>query len=348
MTDIADRIRTIAAERILVFDGAWGTSIQNYSLDEAGYRGDRDFRLDQKGNNDLLCLTRPEIVEEITTAYLDAGADIVSTNTFSGTTISQADYGDEALVHELNVAAAEIARRAADRASTADKPRFVAGSIGPTNKTLSLSPDVNDPGFREVDFDQMKSVYAEQIDGLIEGGVDMLLVETIFDTLNAKAAIMAAHESGDRHGRSLPLILSMTITDMSGRNLSGHSIEAFWAAVRHSTPLAIGLNCSFGADRLRPHMQAISDIADTLVIGYPNAGLPNELGEYDEEAEHTRDKISQWVDQGLVNIVGGCCGTTPAHIRAIAEMVEGKPPRAIAAPMTQTFLAGLEPMTLAA
>jgi 5-methyltetrahydrofolate--homocysteine methyltransferase len=348
MTDTADRIRAIAADRILVFDGAWGTSIQNYDLDEAGYRGTREFRLDQKGNNDLLCLTRPEIVEEITVAYLDAGADIVSTNTFSGTSISQADYGDEALVHELNVAAAKIARRAVDSFTTKGKPRFVAGSIGPTNKTLSLSPDVNDPGFREVDFDQMKGVYGEQIDGLVEGGVDMLLVETIFDTLNAKAAIMAAHEAGERHGRALPLILAMTITDMSGRNLSGHSIESFWAAVRHSAPLAIGLNCSFGADRLRPHMQAISEIADTLVIGYPNAGLPNELGEYDECAEKTRDKLSQWVEMGLVNIVGGCCGTTPEHIRMIAEMVEGKSPRAIAKPMTKTFLTGLEPMTLAA
>ena len=348
MTDIADQIRAIAAERILVFDGAWGTSIQNYGLDEAGFRGSRDFRLDQKGNNDLLCLTQPQIVEEITVAYLEAGADIVSTNTFSGTSISQADYGDEALVHELNVAAAKIARHAADKISTADKPRFVAGSIGPTNKTLSLSPDVNDPGFREVDFDQMKAVYGEQIDGLIEGGVDMLLVETIFDTLNAKAAIMAAHESSERHGKTLPLVLAMTITDMSGRNLSGHSIESFWAAVRHSAPLAIGLNCSFGADRLRPHMQVISEIADTLVIGYPNAGLPNELGEYDECAEKTRDKLSQWVDMGLVNIVGGCCGTTPDHIQAIAELVDGKPPRTIAHSMSRTFLTGLEPMTLAA
>jgi len=348
MTDAANRIRAIAAERILVFDGAWGTSIQNYNLDEAGYRGDREFRLDQKGNNDLLCLTRPEIVEEITTAYLDAGADIISTNTFSSTTISQADYGDEALVHELNLAAARIARRAADNASTAEKPRFVAGSIGPTNKTLSLSPDVNDPGFREVDFDQMKTVYGEQIDGLIEGGVDMLLVETIFDTLNAKAAIMAAHEAGERHEVAVPLVLSMTITDMSGRNLSGHSIESFWAAVRHSEPLAVGLNCSFGANRLRPHMQAISEIADTLVIGYPNAGLPNDLGEYDEDAEHTSEKVSQWVEMGLVNIVGGCCGTTPEHIRAIAQLVEGKSPRKVAKPITRTFLTGLEPMTLAA
>ena len=348
MTDIAAQIRAIAAERVLVFDGAWGTAIQNYSLDEAGYRGDRDFAMDQKGNNDLLCLTQPQIIEEITGAYLEAGSDIVSTNTFSSTTISQADYGDEALVHELNVAAAKIARHAADAASTTDKPRFVAGSIGPTNKTLSLSPDVNDPGFREVDFDQMKQVYGEQIDGLIEGGVDMLLVETIFDTLNAKAAIMAAHESGDRHGKTLPLILSMTITDMSGRNLSGHTIESFWAAVRHSAPLAVGLNCSFGANKLRPHMQAISEIADTLVIGYPNAGLPNDLGEYDEDAAHTRDKVSQWIDMGLVNIVGGCCGTTPDHIRAIAELVEGKPSRQIAKPITKTFLTGLEPMTLAA
>lgn len=348
MTDIADRIRALAAERILIFDGAWGTAIQNYGLDESGYRGDREFRRAQKGNNDLLCLTRPQIVEDIAHVYLDAGADIVSTNTFSGTSISQADYGDEALVHELNVAAARIARRAADSRATKDKPRFVAGSVGPTNKTLSLSPDVDDPGFREVDFDQMKAVYGEQIHGLVEGGVDVLLVETIFDTLNAKAAIMAAHEAGERHGRDIPLLLSMTITDMSGRNLSGHSIEAFWAAVRHAAPLAIGLNCSFGADRLRPYMQAISEIADTLVIGYPNAGLPNELGEYDECAEKTRDKLSTWVELGLVNIVGGCCGTTPEHIRAIAEMAEGQAPRKIAVPMKHMFLAGLEPMTLAA
>ena len=348
MTDTADIIRAIAAKRILVFDGAWGTAIQSYGLDEAGYRGSRDFEQDQKGNNDLLCITQPRIVEEISRAYLDAGADIISTNTFSSTTISQADYGDEALVHELNVAAAKIARCAADSIATEAKPRFVAGSIGPTNKTLSISPDVEDPGFREVDFDQMKAVYGEQIDGLIEGGVDMLLVETIFDTLNAKAAIMAAHEAGERHGKALPLVLAMTITDMSGRNLSGHSIEAFWASVRHAEPLAIGLNCSFGADRLRPHMQAIAELADTLVIGYPNAGLPNDLGEYDECAEKTRDKLSQWVEQGLVNIVGGCCGTTPDHIRAIAEMAEGKPPRAIPDRMTQTFLAGIEPMTLAA
>ncbi len=348
MTSKADQLRAIAAERILIFDGAWGTAIQNYGLDEAAFRNGRDFAMDQKGNNDLLCLTQPQIVEEISAAYLDAGADIISTNTFSSTTISQADYGDEALVHELNVAAAKLARHAADTAFTPDKPRFVAGSIGPTNKTLSLSPDVNDPGFREVDFDQMKDVYAEQVAGLVEGGVDFLLIETIFDTLNAKAAIMAVKEEGEKRGAELPLILSMTITDMSGRNLSGHSIEAFWAAIRHSKPLAVGLNCSFGADRLRPHMAALSGIADTLVIGYPNAGLPNDLGEYDECAEKTREKVSKWVDQGLVNIVGGCCGTTPEHIAAIAELVKGKPPRAVAGPMTRTFLAGIEPMTLAA
>lgn len=348
MTSKADQLRALAAERILVFDGAWGTAIQNYGLDEAGYRGSRDFALDQKGNNDLLCLTQPQIVEEISQAYLDAGSDIISTNTFSSTTISQADYGDEALVHELNVAAAKIARAAADTATTPEKPRFVAGSIGPTNKTLSLSPDVNDPGFREVDFDQMKDVYAQQIAGLVEGGVDFLLVETIFDTLNAKAAIMAAMDESERLGIDLPLILAMTITDMSGRNLSGHSIEAFWAAVRHARPLAIGLNCSFGADRLRPHLAALSGIADTLVIGYPNAGLPNDLGEYDECPERTREKVGTWIDQGLVNIVGGCCGTTPEHIAALADLVKGKPPRSIAKPIGRTFLAGIEPMTLAA
>ncbi|MBC2778777.1 homocysteine S-methyltransferase family protein [Parasphingopyxis marina] len=348
MTEAADRLRAAAAERVLVMDGAWGTAIQNYALDEAGYRGSREFAMDQKGNNDILCLTEPEIVEEISASYIAAGADIVSTNTFSSTTISQADYGNEALVRELNIAAAKLARHAADTASTPDKPRFVAGAIGPTNKTLSLSPNVEDPGFREVDFDQMKGIYGEQIDGLLEGGVDFLLVETIFDTLNAKAAIMAALEAGEARGQAVPLILSMTITDMSGRNLSGHSVEGFWAAVRHADPLAVGLNCSFGADKLRPAVAALSAIADTLVIAYPNAGLPNDLGEYDETAAETAAQVSKWLDQGIVNIVGGCCGTTTDHIRALAEVAKGATPRVPPARATKTVLAGLEPMTIAA
>ncbi len=348
MTDAAQRLKQAAAERVLVMDGAWGTAIQGYALDEAGYRGTRDFEQDQKGNNDMLCLTQPEIVEEISAGYLDAGADIVSTNTFSSTTISQADYGTEALVDDLNIAAAKLARHAADAASTPEKLRFVAGSIGPTNKTLSLSPDVEDPGFREVDFDQMKAVYRQQIDGLVEGGVDFLLIETIFDTLNAKSAIMAALEAGEARGAPIPLMLSMTITDMSGRNLSGHSIEAFWAAVRHADPLAVGLNCSFGADKLRPSVASLSRIADTLVIAYPNAGLPNDLGEYDESPDETAAQVAKWLDQGIVNIVGGCCGTTREHIAKIAEVCAGATPRKPAEHDGRTLLSGLEPMTIAA
>ncbi|NNC73484.1 MAG: 5-methyltetrahydrofolate--homocysteine methyltransferase [Sphingomonadaceae bacterium] len=349
MTDKADQLRTLATERILIKDGAYGTQVQEFKLDEAGFRGGRAFMRDQKGNNDLLNLTRPEITSDICNRFVEAGADILATNTFNANRISQSDYGTEDMTAEINLAAAKLTREAADTASAKDgKPRFVAGAIGPTNKTLSLSPDVNDPGFREVDFDGVKQIYVEQIAALVDGGVDFILIETVFDTLNAKSAIMAALEEGERRGRVLPLMLSMTITDMAGRNLSGHSIEAFWAAVRHAKPLTVGLNCSFGADRLRPHMAALSAIADTLVMGYPNAGLPNELGEYDECADKTREKVGKWVEQGLVNIVGGCCGTTPDHIAALADLVNGKPPRAIPDPIDRTFLAGIEPMTLAA
>ncbi len=279
----AARLRAEAAKRILITDGAWGTMIQTFGLTEADYAGDLGLAHDQKGNNDMLSLTRPDIIAGITQSYLDAGSDIVSTNTFSSTTISQADYGAEHLVRDLNLASAGIARRHADAAQAKDgRPRFVAGSLGPTNKTLSLSPDVNDPGYREVGFDQVKAVYAEQVSALIDGGVDFILIETIFDTLNAKAAIMAVLEEGDRRGIEIPIMLSMTVTDMSGRNLSGHAIDAFWWAVRHARPLTVGLNCSFGADLLRPHVQLLSGIADTLLMAYPNAGLPNELGQYDE------------------------------------------------------------------
>ncbi|MGE0178317.1 MAG: homocysteine S-methyltransferase family protein [Sphingomonas sp.] len=344
-----ERLNAAAAERILLTDGAFGTEIQNRKLTEADYRRSLDLARDQRGNNDILAITRPDVVEAITRAYLAAGSDIVSTNTFSANTISQADYGAEHLVAEINLASARIARAAADDFAAKDgRPRFVAGAIGPTNKTLSLSPDVNDPGFREIDFDGLKQVYREQTDALLEGGVDFILIETIFDTLNAKAGIMAAKEAAASLGRDVPLMISMTLTDLSGRNLSGHTVEAFWHAVRHADPVTIGLNCSFGAQQLRPHVQALSGIADTLIMAYPNAGLPNELGEYDELPEQTAALLKEWAEAGWVNIIGGCCGSTPAHIAAMAKAVAGKTPRRIANPPRATRLAGLEPMTLAA
>jgi 5-methyltetrahydrofolate--homocysteine methyltransferase len=349
MSDARQRLQAAAASRILVTDGAFGTEIQNRKLVEADYRGAYDLPKDQKGNNDILALTRPDVVDAITRAYLDAGSDIVSTNTFSANTISQADYGAEHLVGDINRASARLTRAAADEYQARDgRPRFVAGAIGPTNKTLSLSPKVNDPGFREIDFDGLKNVYREQCEALIEGGADFILIETIFDTLNAKAGIMAAIEAGESAGRDVPLMISMTITDLSGRNLSGHTVEAFWHAVRHARPVTIGLNCSFGAEQLRPHVQTLAAAADTLVMVYPNAGLPNELGAYDERPDQTAAFVRAWADQGLVNILGGCCGSTPAHIRAIAESVAGLPPRQLPKPPTVTRLAGLEPMTIAA
>jgi 5-methyltetrahydrofolate--homocysteine methyltransferase len=337
-----------AAQRILVTDGAFGTEIQNYRLDEAAYAGALHLVRDQKGNNDILALTRPEIVDSITRAYLAAGSDIVSTNTFSANRISQADYGAEHLVREINLASARIARTAADEAAKDGRPRFVAGAIGPTNKTLSLSPDVNDPGFREIDFDFLKDVYREQADALLEGGVDFILIETVFDTLNAKAGIMAVLEAQQELGRDVPLMLSMTLTDLSGRNLSGHTVEAFWHAVRHARPATIGLNCSFGAEQLRPHVRALSAIADTLIMVYPNAGLPNDLGAYDELPQETAALVSDWAVDGHVNILGGCCGSTPEHIAAIARAVDGVAPRKPKATLPVTRLAGLEPMILAA
>ncbi len=341
--------RAAAAERILVFDGGYGTAIQKHGLSEADYRGDLALPLDQKGNNDLLCLTRPDIIEGIHAAYFAAGADMVETNTFSSTTIAMADYGCEHLVREINLAAARLARKAADEAQARDgRRRFVAGAIGPTNKTLSLSPNVNDPGFREVDYDTLKATYREQCDALIEGGVDFLLVETCFDTLNAKAAGMAAREAEAAAGRSVPLMLSFTITDMSGRNLSGHTIVAFWYALRHLKPLTIGANCAFGADLLRPYLTELSKAADALILAYPNAGLPNELGQYDELPARTAELIEEWVRDGLINAVGGCCGTTPDHIAAIARAVAGQPPRKVPRLPVETRLAGLEPFTMAA
>lgn len=344
-----DQLLAQAAQRILLTDGAFGTEIQNWKLVEADYAGDLKLAKDQKGNNDILAITKPDVPEAITRAYLDAGSDIVSTNTFSANLISQADYGAEHLVRDINVASARIARRLADEYAAKDgRPRFVAGAIGPTNKTLSLSPDVNDPGFREIDFDYLKDVYLEQVIALVEGGVDFILIETVFDTLNAKAGIMAVIEAGEVLGRDMPIMLSMTLTDLSGRNLSGHTVEAFWHAVRHAKPVTIGLNCSFGAQQLRPHVKTLAGIADTLIMIYPNAGLPNELGAYDEEPPTTAALVREWAAAGQVNILGGCCGSTPAHIAAMADAIAGLPARAVPVPPVVTRLAGLEPMTMAA
>ncbi|MDB5715522.1 MAG: 5-methyltetrahydrofolate--homocysteine methyltransferase [Sphingomonadales bacterium] len=346
---VREELLAAAAKRILITDGAFGTEIQNYRLDEAAYRGDLDLSKDQKGNNDILALSRPQVLDAITRDYLNAGSDIVSTNTFSANLISQADYGAEHLVREINLASAGIARKAADDFEARDgRRRFVAGAIGPTNKTLSLSPDVNDPGFREITFDYLKDVYREQIDALLDGGVDFILIETIFDTLNAKAGIMAVIEAGNARGVEVPLMISMTLTDLSGRNLSGHTVEAFWHAVRHAKPVTIGLNCSFGAQQLRPHVKSLSAIADTLIMVYPNAGLPNDLGQYDELPEQTAALVREWADAGQVNILGGCCGSTPAHIAAMAKTVRGLPGRQLPVPPVVTRLAGLEPMILAA
>ena len=343
----ADALRAAAVTRVLVKDGAYGTMIQAEKLSEADFRGDLQFNHDQRGNNDLLNLTRPDIVRDIARRFVESGADILATNTFNANRISQSDYGAESLVGDINEAAARIIREVVDAADDG-RNRWVAGAIGPTNKTLSLSPDVNDPGFREVDFDEVKAVYREQIDALVRGGIDFVLIETVFDTLNCKAAIMAALEAEAALGRELPIMISMTLTDLSGRNLSGHTVEGFWASVRHARPLTIGLNCSFGAAQLRPHLTALSRQAETLIMAYPNAGLPNELGEYDEAAEETAAQVAEWLEEGLVNIVGGCCGTTPAHIAAIAGAVRDCTPRAVPASPSSTLLAGLEPMVLAA
>jgi 5-methyltetrahydrofolate--homocysteine methyltransferase len=338
-----------AAKRILIIDGAFGTEIQNCKLTEADYAGSLNLGHDQKGNNDILALTKPEVPESIHRAYFAAGADIAETNTFSANRISQADYGAEHLVREINLASAGVARKVADEFAAKDgRPRFVAGAIGPTNKTLSLSPDVNDPGYREIDWDTLVDVYHEQAAALIEGGADFILIETVFDTLNAKAGIMAIKRLEAELGRDIPIMLSMTLTDLSGRNLSGHTVEAFWYAVRHAKPLTIGLNCSFGATQLRPHVRALSQIADTAIMVYPNAGLPNELGAYDEEPPTTAGLVREWAEAGQVNVLGGCCGSTPAHIAAIADAAKNLPPRRLPALDPVTRLAGLEPFVMAA
>ncbi|MBD3638354.1 MAG: homocysteine S-methyltransferase family protein [Crocinitomicaceae bacterium] len=321
-------IKEILKDRILVLDGAMGTMIQRYKLTEEDFRKGwfEDHPSSLQGNNDLLVLTRPEIIREIHEAYLEAGADILETNTFSGTSIAQADYGLEKAVYDINFHGAKIAKEACEKYNelTPDKPRFVAGSIGPTNATLSISPDVNDPGYRAITFEKLTEAYKEQVKGLIEGGSDILLVETVFDTLNAKSALFAINEVQEELGTNLPVMVSGTITDASGRTLSGQTAEAFLISVQHADLLSIGLNCALGANALRPYLQVLKKKAPFFVSAHPNAGLPNEMGEYDETPEMMADQIKTFLDEGLVNIVGGCCGTTPDHIKAMVELVENQ------------------------
>ncbi|MEY4048862.1 MAG: hypothetical protein RL284_2413, partial [Bacteroidota bacterium] len=321
------RLEALLKDRILVIDGAMGTMIQQYKLTEKDYRGTRfaNHAYDIQGNNEILVFTQPHIIEAIHLAYLEAGADILETNTFGATKIAQADYHLESLAYEMNLEAAKIARKAADEFNikTPEKPRFVAGAIGPTNKTASLSPDVNNPGFRGVSFDELKEAYYEQAKGLMDGGCDALIVETIFDTLNAKAALFAIEELFEEVGDRLPVMISGTITDASGRTLSGQTVGAFWASINHIPLLSVGLNCALGATEMRPYLQELSDIADCYISAYPNAGLPNEFGEYDQGASEMQQYIKEFASSGFVNIVGGCCGTTPDHIKAMAEAVKG-------------------------
>ena len=335
-------IRKELEKRILVIDGAMGTMIQQHKLTEADYRGERfkDWQCDVQGNNDLLCITQPQIIKGIHKQYLAAGADIIETNTFSSTFIAMADYEMQSLAYELNVAAARCAREAIQE-FTAENPgtaqRYVAGAIGPLNKTLSLSPDVNNPGYRAVTFDEVADAYYEQISGLVDGGVDILLIETIFDTLNAKGAIYAAKKYFRTSGKpELPIMISGTITDASGRTLSGQTLEAFYTSIMHANPLSVGLNCALGAAEMRPHIEELSQIAACYTSAYPNAGLPNAMGEYDEAPHETAHFIEEWAKEGFVNIVGGCCGTTPVHIKHIADNVKKIAPRAI--PVIETEL----------
>ena len=339
-----------ASERILIIDGAMGTMIQQHKPSEETYRGRSfaDWGQDVKGNNELLSLTQPEMIEGIHEAYFAAGADIAETNTFGAQVISQADYGMQALAYEMNVASAKLARIAADvwTAKTPNKPRFVAGAIGPTNRTASISPDVNDPGYRNTSFDELRAAYKEQTRGLIVGGSDIILIETIFDTLNAKAAGFAVLEVFDEMNVDLPLMISGTITDRSGRTLSGQTTEAFWYSMRHLKPWAIGLNCALGAEAMRPYLAELSRIADTRVFAYPNAGLPNAMGEYDETPHEMACLVEPWAQDGLLNVVGGCCGSTPDHIGHIRDHVSKFKPRKIPVMAPKMRLSGLEPFVM--
>ena len=337
-TDAAEALAQAARERILILDGAMGTQIQDLALEEDHFRGERFVGCEchLKGNNDLLSLTQPQAIEDIHFAYAIAGADILETNTFSSTSIAQADYGMQEVVYDLNRDGARLARRAALKAERIDgKRRFVAGALGPTNRTASISPDVNNPGFRAVTFDQLREAYAEQIGGLIDGGADLILIETIFDTLNAKAAVFACEQVFGERGVRLPVMISGTITDRSGRTLSGQTAEAFYYSVKHIRPLSVGLNCALGAADLRPHVQTLSNIAECFISTHPNAGLPNAFGEYDETPAQMASVIGGFARDGLLNMVGGCCGTTPAHIKAIAEAVSACTPRAFSTESAQ-------------
>jgi len=345
-----EKLRTLFAQRIALFDGAMGTMIQRHKLDEAAYRGERfaDHAAPLKGNNDLLTLTQPDVIRDIHRAFIEAGTDIIETNTFNATTISQADYELEALVPELNEAAARLAREvAAEMEEKSGRPIFVAGAIGPTNRTASLSPDVNRPGYRAVTFQELRDAYYEQAAALVKGGVDSLLIETIFDTLNAKAAIFACLDLFDELGYTVPLQLSVTITDASGRTLSGQTTEAFWISVAHARPLSVGLNCALGASDMRAYLQELSRVADCYVTCYPNAGLPNAFGEYDDTPEAMAAVLGEFAEKGWLNAVGGCCGSTPEHIAAIAQRMQTIPARPIPTIPPALRLSGLEPIEAA-
>ncbi|RKZ86340.1 MAG: methionine synthase, partial [Gammaproteobacteria bacterium] len=350
MTVSTHDLKHILQQRILILDGAMGTMIQSYKLEEVDYRGERfaNHSCDVKGNNDLLSITQPKIISDIHRAYFEAGADIVETNTFNGTSIAMADYEMEDLVYELNKVSAQLARTVADEftANEPDKPRFVAGVLGPTNRTASISPDVNNPGFRNVSYDELVESYLEAIAGLVDGGADLLLVETVFDTLNAKAALFAIQSYFDQHNVELPIMISGTITDASGRTLSGQTAEAFWNSLAHVQPISIGLNCALGAEQLRQYIEALSGIVTCHISAHANAGLPNEFGEYDESPEVMAAQMNEWATSGFLNIVGGCCGTSPAHIKAIAEAVEGTAPRLPVENKHHCNLSGLEPFTI--
>ena len=347
--EVRAALKAAAAERILVLDGAMGTMIQGHRFTEEQFRGERfaDWPRDLRGNNDLLVLTQPKAIEDIHYAYAMAGADLVATNTFSSTTIAQADYGMEGIVGDLNREAARLCRAACDRATKEDgRRRFVVGALGPTNRTASISPDVNNPGFRAVTFDELAEAYREATVALMEGGAEIIIIETIFDTLNAKAAYAGVEQAFDELGCVLPIMISGTITDLSGRTLSGQTPTAFWASMQHARPLSIGLNCALGAREMRAHLAELSRVADTMICAYPNAGLPNEFGLYDESPEYMAGLVKEFAESGLVNILGGCCGTTPPHIHAIAVAIEGIKPREVPEIEPMLRLSGLEPFAL--
>ena len=359
-SEIKDELNEILSNRLMIMDGATGTMIQQHNLTEDDYRGGKDGKfidfsapkgereLFLKGNNELLSQTQPQVIKEIHEDYLDAGADIIETNTFGANSIAQADYYMPHLIHEMNLESARLAKEAAKKFSTPEKPRFVAGAIGPTPKTASISPDVNDPGARNVDFDQLVASYKEQTKSLIEGGVDIILVETVFDTLNCKAALFAIDQVFEENSKKLPLMISGTVTDASGRILSGQTVSAFWNSIRHAKPLTIGLNCALGAALMRPYAEELSRIADTNICIYPNAGLPNPMSDtgFDEKPHDTSELLKEFADSGFVNIAGGCCGTTPDHIKAIANQLENVQPRKLPTQEVFTRLAGLEPLSI--